>query len=174
MSEQSPFGGNWDPFYEFNQMMESAFSNFFDEFKTPHSLVTSLGKQSFPKVNAKYNTKNKTVIIEASLPGFQKEDINVDIKPMRMEGYSKPLNVLIISGRSNNARSNEEENYFVREISRTSFSRSLILPDEVREEDLDKVKSTLKEGLLTIVIPCEVKQVDKPKTRRLEIEDDSK
>lgn len=172
MNELTPFG-HWDPFREINDMMKDFFGDFIEEHKTPGSFMTSVGKQSYPKLNVKYNKKDKVIVIEASLPNSKKEDISIEIKPGEIEGQrGHEVQILTISGRSTNSSSSDDEGYIVREISRTSFSRSLVLPDSITEKDLEAVKTTLKGGLLSITIPCEL-EVDEPKVRRLEIDEQS-
>lgn len=171
MSNLVPLQTKWFPFGDLDTMMENFVDNFFNEFRTPNSLIASLGKQSFPKLNIKYS-KDDDMVVEASLPGIDKDSINVDITEEKIEG--NPRAILTISGKSTNDKSFDKDDVVImREIHKTSFSRSLVLPEEIKQEDLDKVKTTLKDGLLTIKIPCKKALIDKPKTRRLQIEDNS-
>ncbi|MCG6879082.1 MAG: Hsp20/alpha crystallin family protein [Deltaproteobacteria bacterium] len=75
----------------------------------------------------------------ASLPGVKKEDINIDIHD----------NVLTISGKKESEREEKEANYYLKESSYGSFSRSVRLPGEVEEEDVD---ASYKDGVLKVVM----------------------
>jgi HSP20 family molecular chaperone IbpA len=150
-------------------MMDNFVDSFFNEFKTPGAFITTLGKQSFPKLNIRYS-KEDEMTIEASVPGINKDDISVDITEEKVDGKDRAI--LTISGKSSNDKSTGKDDVVViREIHKTSFSRSLVLPEEIENEDLDKVKATLKDGLLIIKIKCKKALIDKPKTRKLQIED---
>ena len=58
--------------------------------------------------------------------------------------------MLTIRGQRTQADEVKEKDYFYQECYWGSFSRSLILPVEVKT---DKVSATLKDGVLTITLP---------------------
>ncbi len=75
----------------------------------------------------------------ASLPGVKKEDINIEIHD----------NVLTVSGKKESEREEKDANYYLKESSYGSFSRSVRLPGEVDEEDVD---ASYKDGVLKVVM----------------------
>jgi len=73
--------------------------------------------------------------IELVAPGFSKKDFEVSID----NGY------LNISAEKSTSKEEEEKNYTRKEFSYNSFDRSLLLPDNIIEED---VKAKYKDGIL--------------------------
>ncbi|MEJ2588247.1 MAG: Hsp20/alpha crystallin family protein [Deltaproteobacteria bacterium] len=90
--------------------------------------------------------------LTVDLPGVKKDDISVDI-----DG-----NVLTVSGKKSSEREEKEADYYLRESSYGSFTRSLRLPAEVNEEDVD---ATYKDGVLKLVM----KPKEGAKARKIEI-----
>jgi HSP20 family protein len=80
------------------------------------------------------------VKVEASLPGFKPEDVEITVE----EG------TLTISGESKEERKSAEGSYLLQEIRRGSFSRSVTLPTGL---EADKATATFENGVLTLRIP---------------------
>lgn len=78
--------------------------------------------------------------IDLSAPGFSKEDFNVEMQ----EG------ALVISAEKQEETEREDENYKRREFSYNTFTRSFILPENVRE---DQINAKYENGMLRVVIP---------------------
>jgi HSP20 family protein len=93
-------------------------------------------KGSYPKVNIRQNKQG--VVIEAAVPGMKKEDISIQVSER----------VLTISGKSTN---NYDKNYsfLIREIKKSSFSRSFYLSDEL---DYETFSAEVKDGLLMVSV----------------------
>ena len=95
-------------------------------------------KGSYPKVNV-YQDSDK-LFIEAAIPGLSKDDITLTIKD----------NTLSISGKSDGTGQSKEKNrYFIRELKKSSFTRSFLLSDDL---DKDTVTAKVKDGLLLLSI----------------------
>ncbi|KAK0470271.1 HSP20-like chaperone [Desarmillaria tabescens] len=73
------------------------------------------------------------------LPGLKKEDVQIDVHDGR----------LTISGESKISLEHEENGYAVRERKFGKFSRTLRLPQGVKEE----IKASLDNGVLTVTFP---------------------
>ena len=58
-------------------------------------------------------------------------------------------NILIIKGKTEENNENKERNYFMRERYYGSFQRSLTLPNNTNEDDIN---ATFKDGILNIEI----------------------
>lgn len=86
-----------------------------------------------------YETDSAIVTISI-IGGLGGEDVNISVDN----------NVLTISGVREKSVETEEHNYLVNECFWGSFSRSIILPVEV---DVDKVKATMKNGVLKVYLP---------------------
>ena len=80
------------------------------------------------------------VIITAELPGMRKEDVELTISD----------NVLTISAKREEEKSEEKENYLYRERVYSGFQRSIRLPVEVDEE---RAEAKFNNGVLEVRIP---------------------
>lgn len=127
----------------FDTMFDEAFKSSFPD--TYRSLgVSPFSKASFPKVNVISHPDNCEIIAE--IAGFTKDDISVEVDE----------NVLSIVGKaSQQTESTDKSVYLIRELKRSSFSRSFKLSEEL---DATNIDATFKDGLLKLVIPRKVKQ----------------
>jgi len=92
--------------------------------------------------------KDDHIVLQAELPGVDKEHIEIDVKDR----------VLTLKGERFLDNTVEEDNYFRRERSFGKFERRFTLPVNVNPEG---IKAAFKDGLLKVEIP---KPVDsKPK-----------
>jgi HSP20 family protein len=131
------------------------FNRFFDEFFGGKDEILGRYKNSggYPKLEV--SSENGEFKVEAAVPGVSKDQLTVEI----IEG------VLTISGQ---VSSNKEEynpdgsdkQYFVREIVKSRFSRSISLPDGV----IGDPTAELKDGVLKLVWKTQEAEKPKPKT----------
>lgn len=77
------------------------------------------------------------VTVKASVPGFKKEDIEVEVHD----------NVLSIKAQHKEEKEEKNERYYRRELSFGSASRRIALPSPVRDTD---VHAELKDGVLVM------------------------
>jgi HSP20 family protein len=84
--------------------------------------------------------KDGTYHLEADLPGVNKDDVSINVD----------RNLVTVSGKKESKKEEKGKNYYVRESSCGSFSRSFQLPYEIDEANVD---ATLKDGVLTVVMP---------------------
>ena len=84
-----------------------------------------------------YETKEK-LIVKARTAGVNRDDLDVSISD----------NTLSIRGTLSAGSEENVENYFVQECYWGEFSRSLVLPVPVKE---DEIEAILKDGVLTIL-----------------------
>jgi len=70
--------------------------------------------------------------------------------------------MLIISGSREDEREVEDDNYFQRELYWGSFSRTILLPEEV---DVDLAEATEKHGILMIRLP----KINKKRQTKLKV-----
>jgi HSP20 family protein len=80
------------------------------------------------------------IIVQASLPGVNPEDVQVTIEE----------NVLTIKGQTKMEYERKDGSYLMRERRTGSFHRSLRLPDTV---DTAKAEPYYEHGVLTVTIP---------------------
>lgn len=93
-------------------------------------------------------------IFKADLPGIRNEDLEISLAG----------NQLQITGKREQERERGEGRYYTYERSYGSFSRSFSLPEVA---DLDSIRSDLKDGVLTLVVPK--KAGAKPQRRKIQI-----
>ncbi|MBR2304124.1 MAG: Hsp20/alpha crystallin family protein [Ruminococcus sp.] len=93
-------------------------------------------------------------LMEAELPGFEKEDIKLDITG----------NTLTLSAEhKSDTEDKKEDNYIRRERSFGSYQRSF----DLTGIDADRIEAEYKNGILELSLPKIIEK--KPETRRLEI-----
>lgn len=103
--------------------------------------------------------KDKEYVIEMDLPGYEKENIKINIA----DGY------LTIHAVSSKNSSEKEEGKFVRkERYLGECSRSFYIGDDVNE---DNIKASFKNGILKVEIPKKEAVEELPETKYIEIED---
>ena len=92
-------------------------------------------------------------ILEADMPGFNKEDIKIDIEN----------DCLTISAERKANNKEEKNNYIQRERFYGSFSRSF----DVSGINVDGIEAAYNDGVLTVTLPKKAAEI--PASRRLEI-----
>lgn len=80
------------------------------------------------------------LIIKSTIAGVKPEDIDISLQN----------DLLTIKGKREADTTIKQEDYFYQECYWGSFSRSIILPMEVK---IEEVKAELKNGILTIILP---------------------
>jgi HSP20 family protein len=93
------------------------------------------------------------VVIQSTIAGTTEKDLDISIlnDMVTIRGTRKPDSSLQV------------DEHFYQELYWGTFSRSIILPEEV---DPDKAKASLKNGILTIKLPTK----DKSNTKKLKVE----
>lgn len=119
---------------------------FFNDFFAPFSGITNDAASSDYRPSVDIYEKDDKLCLEAELPGFDKENIKVDMKGR----------LLTIGGGRVSSEDVKDENRYRKERRYGSFERSFILPFEVTEE---QINATYKDGVLTL-------RVDKPEIQK--------
>jgi HSP20 family protein len=139
---RDPFELGFGPGTSLRQMME----RFFDEpFLRMPAMANGWDEGTLPVDIAEADGK---LVVKASLPGFKKEDIDVQVN----EG------VLSIKAEHSDESETTNEKYYRRERRYGSVSRRIALPGIVHDAP---VEAQLKDGVLTLSI--EVPEKAKPK-----------
>ena len=130
--------------------LPSVFNDLFDTDFMPKANATA------PAINVKETDKAYTV--ELAAPGMTKEDFNVHIND---EGN------LIIKMEKKNENKEEDKSarYLRREFSYSKFEQTLLLPDDVKRED---IRAHVEHGVLTVELPKQVEEKVKL-SRQIEI-----
>lgn len=123
---------------------ESYFNDVFDEMFSGFSGLKSQGRKGFPVLDVLID--DGKWIIEASVPGVKPEHLKVEIDPPNTNPEKQALRLLKISGHMEQQYSETAE-YHKKELRRSSFERSLYLPEYVEGEP----EATLQNGILKLV-----------------------
>lgn len=121
-----------------------------------HETIDHLFEESWPtgaKTRLAVPTVNvyekaKIVVVEAEVPGVKEEDLSIEVGDDQ----------LIIKGEKKSESEVKEKDYYRRETSYGSFSRTVALPAEV---DKNKTTAELKDGVLTVTLPKTAKTMPK-------------
>lgn len=125
------------------------FPAFFNRF-WDNDFFSNCWEADMPAVNVKENRKSFKVDI--SVPGFDKEDIHIDVNQ----------NILTISGKKemNKEEKDEDDRILREEFSSSSFSRSFTLPEDI---DTEAIEANQKDGVLRITLPRKEKALESAK-----------
>jgi HSP20 family protein len=102
--------------------------DFFEDTEVPGQLAVDV-----------YQT-DEAITVVAPVPGVSKNDIELSIVE----------NTLTVQGKRHADKQIKNSDYFVQECYWGEFSRSIILPVQIKEEEAE---AELKDGMLTITIP---------------------
>lgn len=83
---------------------------------------------------------DKDIIVKSTIAGVKPDDIDISIND----------DMLTIRGKRQMLEEVDEDDYLYRECYWGAFSRSIILPVEIRA---DKIEAVLENGVLTVVLP---------------------
>jgi HSP20 family protein len=105
-------------------------------------------KSFIPAVNV--SEKEDQYVLEMSIPGFQKEDVAIEVDK----------DLLTISSEITAEKEESTEQFTRKEFGKQSFRRSFNLPKTV---DLDKIEASYKNGVLSMVLPKKEEALPQPK-----------
>lgn len=96
-----------------------------------------------------------TIVIQSTLAGVRVEDIDISVNS----------DMVTIRGIRRHEQHVPSQHYLYQECYWGGFSRSIILPNDVKGE---KVSATLKNGILTVVLP----KADKPRAKTVRVHEE--
>ena len=122
--------------------LDKLFDNFFQSFGFPSykSPFSGLAANDFFKPRVDISGSESEYNISAELPGVDEKDIQVELKD----------NSLIIRAEKHQEDKSEGKGYYRVERNYGSFQRVLAVPED---SDVDGIKATCKNGVVTISIP---------------------
>ncbi len=103
-----------------------------------------------------YQTQD-SIVIRALVAGVSPEDLNISIT----------RDMVTLQGQREEVQEAPDEDYFHRELFWGSFSRSIVLPEEII---IDEAEAREKHGLLEIILP----KLDKGRSAKLTVKSHSK
>lgn len=141
----------------YNNSPQDLFSDFdfiLSNFLDSHGKYKLAESSGFPKLNL-YSSETEDgkvkYTIEASIAGYDKNDIDVTVD----------RNKLIISFNKIVENPEEKRNYFLQEMKKSSFSRSILLSEKL---DIDNPITSYSDGLLKIEFFEDIKKQPKKLT----------
>ena len=96
--------------------------------------------------------KGDAIVIQSTVAGVRPEDLDVSITD----------DMVGIRGKRERTDEIHDEHYYYKELFWGTFSRSVILPEEV---DYERAEAQLKHGLLTIMLPKKKRGTQKLKVK---------
>ncbi|CAG8438707.1 1035_t:CDS:2 [Acaulospora colombiana] len=136
------YGG--DNFGRFESSISNMFDDFFRDLNTVRrtgGLTTRGNRLSKPWVPPlDVHETDSEYIVNAELPGVNKEQINVDVRE----------NALVISGETKQDQKYKEGNTHIQERRYGSFSRAISLPQNAKS---DEITAKFEQGVLEVKIP---------------------
>ena len=129
----------WDPFGNVSTLQERINKVFDDAFARDGRYEDEPAACTWRPLADIFQTPNG-IVIRMEVPGMSKENVTVEIRE----------NILTIRGERKTDPVIREENYFRQEICKGTFQRSFSLQYAV---NIDKVKATVKDGILTVELP---------------------
>lgn len=129
-----------DALLDLRNEMNKLFEDFFRQplSMSPFSEESSLAGDFIPQMDIKET--DKEINVSAELPGMDVDDIDIT-----MTG-----NTLTIKGEKKHKKEEKGERFYRSERSYGSFRRSIPLPEEVEE---DNIEATYKQGVLNVKMP---------------------
>ena len=128
------------PMMRTSNWIPAVFNDFFDTDYMPRANCTA------PAINVKET--DKAYVVELAAPGMKKEDFNVHIND---EG-----NLIVkMEKKQENKEEDKSARYLRREFSYSKFEQTLLLPDDVKKED---ITAKVEHGVLTVELPKVVEE----------------
>jgi HSP20 family protein len=93
-----------------------------------------------------------SIIIKAIVAGVRPDDLDVSIT----------RDMITIRGKRKEHKEVTEDNYYYKELYWGTFSRTILLPQEI---DVDSADAKEKHGILTLILP----KIDKDKQTRVKV-----
>jgi HSP20 family protein len=124
----------FNPLLNIRETLDAMFNDLF----SGNTMSMSPSTTMLPPVNMHQEGEN--LVIEAMMPGIDKENLHLTCD----------RNVLMISGELKQSLDRKDQDFLRREFVHGSLHRSITLPMDV---DPSKIKATLKNGLLRIMLP---------------------
>ena len=148
--------------------MNNSNDNYFDDYRTQVSQMLQEMNKIHNKVffrdwrdlgeafninhqnQTNISTDEKQYILNIDYPGFDKKELAVEVRG----------DYLIINGKKPSKNQSDKEKSFSDQEYRNSFQHQLLIPKDV---DINSVTSSLKNGVLTVVLPRSADKKIEPK-----------
>nr|AAM78595.1 small heat shock protein [Laccaria bicolor] len=136
----------YEPYYDFDRLLDGIFTprtarngvhkRALQSDATPEGAVRALK----PRMDLHEDKEKNLVTATFEFPGSKKEDVHLEIHNGR----------LVVSVENKISEEHDESGYAVRERRYGKFSRTLQLPQGVKD---DEIKAGMEDGVLTVTFP---------------------
>ena len=142
-----------------NNENSSWLPSIFDDFFGDEFMGVPVSRQfATPAVNIIENDKQYDIQIAA--PGMTKDDFKISIND------NNELVINLEKKQKEEKKDDDKRTWLRREFSYASYSQSFVLPEDVKEENIN---AKMENGVLNIVLPKKEETEQKPATRQIEI-----
>ncbi|KIM41420.1 hypothetical protein M413DRAFT_445431 [Hebeloma cylindrosporum] len=128
----------YEPFYDFERILQGALAPHVERSAPRHS--DAVVRSIKPRLDLHENTEKNLVTASFEFPGIAKEDIQIEVSNGK----------LTVSAETKQSTEHSEDGYAVRERRFGKFSRTLQLPQGIKD---DEIKAAMENGVLTITFP---------------------
>ncbi|KAI9454654.1 HSP20-like chaperone [Lactarius psammicola] len=136
--------------YLFNDH-STPFDRFFDDVFSPRTYRQVHQSDVFrPRMDIHHDDKSNTCLCDFRTSWPEKEDVSIDVNN----------NILTVSGETKQSTERNEEGYTLLERRYGKFSRSLSLPQGLKNED---IKAAMNNGCLNVTFPRSVPEMSPAK-----------
>ena len=156
LSKSSLFNSNAFPFFDFDDnplsqgfreiemLMDDMRKSFFKD--VPVSRIFFEPGRDYPKMNVYHD--EKALYLEAAVPGFKQEDIEIKLEDNR----------LTINGKCSKKEEKNKRECCMKSIATRNFSRAVSLPKNINTET---ISARMEDGILSIALPY-MREPEKP------------
>ncbi|KAF7426326.1 hypothetical protein PC9H_008694 [Pleurotus ostreatus] len=130
----------YEPFADFDRLFDEAFNARAGNGTVSRQRQSTTPTVLRPRMDLHEDAEKNAVTASFEFPGLKKEDVNIDFHNGR----------LTVSAESNASSEKNEDGYAVRERRYGKFSRTLQLPQGIKDED---IKATMENGVLNVTFP---------------------
>ncbi|PPR00022.1 hypothetical protein CVT24_009029 [Panaeolus cyanescens] len=136
----------YEPFYDIDRFFDDTFFGNNENGSNGQGQVQrrqgsrNMVKSFKPRMDLHEDNQKNLVTATFEFPGVSKENINIDMQNGR----------LTVSAETNQSTEHDANGYAVRERHFGKFSRTLQLPQGVKDEE---IKASMENGILTVTFP---------------------
>jgi len=133
----------YEPFYDFERLVDEALSGprqTKNSNQVQHRNVDGAVRSFKPRMDLHEDNEKNLVTASFEFPGVSKDNIQIDVQNGR----------LTVAAETKQSSDFEENGYAVRERHFGKFSRTLQLPQGIKDEE---IKASMDNGILTVTFP---------------------
>jgi len=136
-------------------MMDEMMNGFFREFDHPEAHRPPFERMA--GIRTDIIDKEDKYLLEAELPGFDKDDIELDLK--------NDILTIRASRKSNTEEKDDEKNYIRRERHESLCERSF----KIKDIEFDDIDAKYENGILSVTLPKKKELIEKDTVKKIEI-----